>query len=569
MEEQNNSIDRNIIVRGSMSNYINNNFSNPDEINEAEGEVNILVDALLNGKISPSELGGINAMRGFFYQYYVAIYYLIKSIYNESKFSYLIYELGDDITLISDKVIKFVQVKTEKEDIRLHSITRKKLTDREKKLDSWIDKLFLNLASIKEKLDGLGYTEEKLNNIFDEYEIEFELSTNLSYSSVENVAQYSDKDKSGKDNTYLVQKLEQAINGINFNSECPKQLEWCLDRFTIEHMGVTDILWRAIVTEIQKAQITEDLEIANRIINKLLLYIIERTHNDNIVDSNVREKYVFTKEIVVGLVDYFKNQAINELNDERKNLNFKEIFDRYFIEIQEEIDLNWKSKMQELFSSSLLWLQSLIHEKQEEDPYIYQRLINRIFFLEGYGTTVFDINSLLRDGYLKSTIRSVIFYMAFYSSRSIYDNQNTKFFIKEGITEYDEKNIIAIYNARGREPIDICIEKVIRKSKECLVVSDISSEINCFILNYKKMQIKENSLSKILETKAKITRNRSVPKIKDKYDNISFFDSSNLETCRDTLLGFAEQAVAIDMETTRAVIDFLFNNNEESDSNEI
>ncbi|MBX4164580.1 dsDNA nuclease domain-containing protein [Priestia megaterium] len=112
------------------------------------------------------EEGGRNALFGFYYQFLVAIEYLVEVI--EKKWDFMAFEIHDDIVLCKEnhgeRIVRFVQVKTSKHPTLLYTATE--LLGRSKKTfgegeekkevkvhDSWLDKLFMNAELFKEQLD--------------------------------------------------------------------------------------------------------------------------------------------------------------------------------------------------------------------------------------------------------------------------------------------------------------------------------------------------------------------------------------------------------------------------------
>ncbi|MCU4804543.1 DUF4297 domain-containing protein [Bacillus cereus] len=121
-----------------------------------------IYETLLNTTVR--EDGGRNALFGFYYQFLVAIDYLIDI--GERKWDFMAIEIHDDIVLCKENgenpTVRFVQVKTSKSTTLSYSSTelcnRSKKTfgkDEEKEErsinDSWLDKLFLNAEMFKNK----------------------------------------------------------------------------------------------------------------------------------------------------------------------------------------------------------------------------------------------------------------------------------------------------------------------------------------------------------------------------------------------------------------------------------
>ena len=108
-----------------------------------------------------SELGGITALSGFYYQLLVTIEYVIEML--EGKWDYVIMEYHDDVIVGKDKKVRYIQVKTSGETLvkinetpanGLYSRKLRKINNGKfLKLNSWVDKLFLN-SFITPKKEG-------------------------------------------------------------------------------------------------------------------------------------------------------------------------------------------------------------------------------------------------------------------------------------------------------------------------------------------------------------------------------------------------------------------------------
>lgn len=128
---------------------VGDNCTNPHE------KTKEVYETLLNTQVR--EDGGRNALFGFYYQFLVAIDYLVELA--KGKWSFMAFEIHDDIVLCKEDeggaCVRFVQVKTSRNPSQLYSSTelctrtKKKFSfnNKEKELhinDSWLDKLFLN-----------------------------------------------------------------------------------------------------------------------------------------------------------------------------------------------------------------------------------------------------------------------------------------------------------------------------------------------------------------------------------------------------------------------------------------
>lgn len=114
---------------------------NPDH-SEIDLDYDRDIEILLKGY--STDLGGLVAIRGFVYQYYVSIYYMLQMLHSKDAWwDCVVFELMDDIALVGENQIRFVQVKTIKEEGQAKIFTLGDLSKREKgELNSWLDKLF-------------------------------------------------------------------------------------------------------------------------------------------------------------------------------------------------------------------------------------------------------------------------------------------------------------------------------------------------------------------------------------------------------------------------------------------
>lgn len=158
------------------------------------------------------EDGGRNALFGFYYQFLVAIDYLIELI--EGKWSFMSLEIHDDIVLCKEEedeaTVRFVQVKTSKHaslaylSTELCTRTEKGFQQEERKVkrrvnNSWLDKLFSNAEIFKGK---------------DAIKQQFQLVTNFTF-----YVPKSAKDSETKDINHY--RLNKTFSGIEINEDDP------------------------------------------------------------------------------------------------------------------------------------------------------------------------------------------------------------------------------------------------------------------------------------------------------------------------------------------------------------
>lgn len=188
-------------------------------------------------RISPKEMGGITAMSGFYYQILVTIEYLIELI--DGKWDFVAIELHDDIVVGKDKYIKFIQVKTSKDQAVLVTqspanglyLRKTKESNKNKYLinSSWVDKL-LSKSEYFSKSDG--------------YQTEFELhsSYNILQAQKYNFDYYYEvcgiREKLNK-NDHLLDIISKPVydnklNEYDYLDKTGETLEELLNRFSLK-----------------------------------------------------------------------------------------------------------------------------------------------------------------------------------------------------------------------------------------------------------------------------------------------------------------------------------------------
>ncbi|MFL0270127.1 dsDNA nuclease domain-containing protein [Candidatus Clostridium radicumherbarum] len=524
----------NKVITENLQEYIDDNVAEEDKEKAAE-EFDIIIHGFLNGKMKPEDLGGIIAVRGFVYQYYVALYYILEMISKPDKWKCLIYELGDDITLIGCKDIMFIQVKTEKEDDAPHNLTPSTLYNRDKGINSWLDKLFRNLNKINEKVNYAGYQED----VTESMNVHFVLATNMGYDSNKILAPYSDKDKAKHEDDKIAEDLSKSIKDknndiLNFNDFVDKDPSWCLDRFSINHCGRSEYLWIKIRERLINITNCDDHEIARRILDKLLTTVLKRTSNDNVQEAEERKKFIFYRDEVIDLIDKYKQEASLEIYNRMQSGLIKHHFEECIISIQNSINQQWKGSFRHKFSETLLWLKENLELLENTDEFIYERFLNRVFLLENSRCISTDLNDPDTKGFLISSLKNIIFYMAFYNDRSIVGDKNSKFFIKQGKDSSNDKRLFTIYNGKNNETFSMCTRRVIDKIDDCPFTRSIRDEIFCFLTNDKDDQ-DESTLGLFFPGFSPIVKEKEKIKITHKHVKVKFYRYKKVQQFKDAL----------------------------------
>lgn len=246
-----------------------------------------IVSSLMSGEFR--DLGGLTAMRGFVYQYYVSMYYIVSMIYQkrDNWWSSVVLEYFDDITLIGENKIRFIQVKTVKEGgTKSHApndfVKRKSLKDPEKPklhFNSWVEKNILNYdyfleSNLIEEVDKSTYNPQ------------FEIVTNTKQSSLSNLINYTGNiNFEIKDAISSEDKLKAAISkpienlGFGFGDFSQKEIDYYLKKLYINKFGSTRELYENIIDMIEETIFITDIRaksIAEYVFQKMFAFVIDR-----------------------------------------------------------------------------------------------------------------------------------------------------------------------------------------------------------------------------------------------------------------------------------------------------
>lgn len=293
--------------------------------------------------VPPKEMGGITAMSGFYYQILVTIEYLIE-LY-DGKWDFVAMELHDDIVVGKDNFIKFIQVKTSKQQAVKASespanglYSRKNKESKKKKYlinSSWVDKL-LSKAELFKKSD--------------DYITEFELhsSYNIFQSPHYNFDYYydpcSEREMLNKQDDLLdiINKpvFDTQLNNYDYYKKTGESVEELLSRFNLKvGKKLTDL--RAYKNHLC-------VELGERLIKNINGKNIVLSENDlNILigilcaKCTISEDYmtlIVTKEKLDGLLKEIKERIIqgaSETTIQHGNIEVnRQIFDVFINEIK-------------------------------------------------------------------------------------------------------------------------------------------------------------------------------------------------------------------------------------------
>lgn len=495
-----------------------------NEIEVSVDEKNEIIETLIKGSYDRAERGGIIAIRGFVYQYLVMVYYMLCIVSKKIDWDYVVFELGDDIALIKENRICFCQVKTKEENGGfINFYISKDLVKRSKKLDSWIDKLFLNSKKIKSKMDSVNISYE------DGIEVSFKLIINTLDNSESELAPYCLTTKKNDKSMLLKTKLEEVKvkdgQAYKLVDELENTVDWYIDRFDIEPLGIYDQLMmkcKYLVGEIVGDG--SDDTVLKKIVEELISSIIFNTHNDNLEDESDKKKFIVKMDNYIGFIKEREQYVANQMHFKRQQKILSKMFDNAF----EHLQKNYKEKYSPLLSDQLInsmqWLRESLMEKLDEDSFVYERFINRIYGLENTKTVLFDNQNEIEFYELTNSLDNIIMYMVFYKYRNFNFNQKSKLVFKKGIYSNKEFNLTT-YDVRNRRTMIEAVSALRGNIVKCETFNSLTGEIICFILNYKDEPIEEYL---DFGFESKITKKNDEFKVISKPNNLKICDTKKL-----------------------------------------
>lgn len=501
-----------------------------NEVVVSNEEKNEIIDTLISCNYTASEKGGIIAIRGFIYQYLVTIYYMLSVATGKIDWDYIVYELGDDVALIKDNKICFCQVKTKMDKGEYINFTiNGDLTKRNKRLDSWLDKLFLNTNRIKNKMISVGI--QPKGNI----DASYRLIINTVYNSEAEIAPYCEgSTKIDKENKILNNlKSIKEVGDIKYNLDdlLDTSIEKCIENFNIVTLGGYSGLFNTNISLVSNLIRDNDIEVGKRVVEQLTTFLLLGTHNDNLEDKEEKSKFIFNKEQFIEIIKEKENVVRNEIEQNRKKKIVSTTFDEAFTIIQQEFDRDYKSVLRDELIRTMLWLKNSLLEKVKEDGYIYEKFINRVFLLENSKIPCLDLANPLDKYDLTKAIKNIIMYMTFYSNRIVMNDNTINFYVNCGIYN-SEMNYLTTYSSRQRKTEIESIAYIYSNIENCPYLNTLSEEIVCFLLDYKEEEVLDewglNCGQKIVETDEEFT-------IVSKPENIKFCRINKLDNFIDAI----------------------------------
>ncbi|MDA1973112.1 dsDNA nuclease domain-containing protein [Bacillus cereus] len=514
--------------------------SQAEEVQITEEDIELLISSLVNGEVK--DLGGLIALRGFVYQYYVTIKYIVDMLHPSGAWwDSVIFELLDDIVLCSSTGIRFVQVKTGRENGK-HKIKVNDLYDRKNELNSWLDKLFLNIHAYQERQDNPQYR----LSIDEHFKVQFEIACNYP-DEQDNYLEpyftnhtYNLRDEEKHANDILLDKLEKPLDifkkqgGKNVkiatkhlkDQLTPFTTNWCLSRLYINNLGWFSELEKHIKGRIQdivdeKSKVL-GVGVAEHILEKLLALVVSRTHDDS---PNLDKKdLIFTKKEIENLFNNWKKEAENQAYQASKQKALLGQFDICIEELRDIIKYNWQGETQQNVLERLdrICAHLTVGFKASGEIDIYEKFLNRLFKMKKNSAPI-QLTASAAKQYLIKSLKYMSVYLSFYQEHR-FPYQDSSLLFNQGSYINGHTQTFATFNAQQEIEFDEVKRKIVQTASSCAETQKVKDDYYCLIIDAKESISSSNPFDSILG----ITTTSVQKKITDIPPNINFVDPKKL-----------------------------------------
>lgn len=468
------------------------------------------ISMLLEGR--NVDLSGVTAVRGFMYQYYIAAKYIVEMLFSEKAWwDKVMVEILDDVALVSQEQIRFIQAKTKRESDIDNHMNLSELYERKKGKGSWLDKLFLlnlHIADTEKKTLKLD------NDFLENYSFQFELATNSTFHK--EIAVYDRNDNyESKIKKEKLQKLKNAISKENLKWEVVyegetfkitennyndkiKNIDWYLQNFRVKRHG--DILYlRSEIVNNIKSHTNGNMDQfhtykSELILDMLLLDIIKKTCQDS--DSIPLSNFVFDKETLIIKFDGWTETAELTASESATNSSYHKKFTSCFEIIKQDIENgNWKPHLKkELLETSEALEKNLSDSVRTQiDSFAYQRILNRIFNLNNFSSKV-HINEV-DTSRIVTALRTYIYCLVFYGQAQ-YSSLESILSFKKGIDINQNESLFSVYNDRKSNDLEWAKKLVRTAAVKCAVSESYNHDFYCFVADVKNIKKKNNERSR-------------------------------------------------------------------------
>lgn len=515
-----------------------------EERREIVEEKEIILQKIMDGELN--DVGGLIAMRGFVYQYYVAIYYMIMMLVPSKNawWNAVILEYFDDVSLVGPESIRFIQVKTIREHAEKYHkesdlYSRSKLIrvdDTRKHFNSWIEKNFLNYDYFIESGNEENIERKSEKNP------QFEIITNTSTNSLMDIKKYtnninfdlsSSKGDSENDDTEQDKIHEAILKPIKdldyqFTDHFLKEDKFYLNRLYINKLGSSKELYTDILNLIEEyidESLVKSTSIAVYIFQKLLSKVIKNSHEDN-------KDRLDKGTLVIAKSDL--KRELDKLKDEANNIIFSEVYFEsalaIFIDILDELkdidkDFSNQSLKTELLNH-IEWLKNQILTNSQEDNTYCVSILNKLFYVNNNITGHDYKNSEFRSD-LKESLRFIVYFSVFYDEHlEVFKNE--KMIFQQAESSVIENILFTVFHARNSMSKIESVEKIKYVILESNEIRKLTMDLYCLLIGYEK-DMENQEISDLFDD-MNFTKTEDVSKkITDVTVEMNFIDSEELE----------------------------------------
>jgi hypothetical protein len=513
-----------------------------------EKDTDLVISKLMEGEIHDS--GGLTAIRGFVYQYYVTILYILRMCHPKSDvwWDKVVFEYFDDIALLSDERIRIIQVKTKKEHTG-QNIQVAKMIERPKKtsaeledrdhFNSWIDKLFLTYDRFLESnLDFLSNLDKDCFK-----NPQFELVTNSTPNALTDIEKYTTNSSFDMTNVISTQddKIKSAItaskkiNNVDVDPQdvYKKPLDFYLTRLYVNKLGPFIALKEEIEDLLKEIVDLKQHDIQHTfvagIFKRLLSQLISRTYRDD--GKFDKRNLVFHKTDILSDIRTWKAEIADSVASFSDNHSLLDMVNKSVEKLRLEFEDFKKESLRNELIDTLDWFKNQFNEQFKKDSSYTLIFLNKLFNLS---TTIkHNIeNDDEHKKYIRNSISYIILCLVVYPERRV-DIGSAQLLFHTGMSS-DDKLLFTIHNAREEQDEVYAKNKVLTAIKECEFSTNIREEYFCLIVD-EKLKTKDNSGFDFAAT-FRINRvKEETPKIGDKPENLIFITKEHIVSFYESL----------------------------------
>jgi hypothetical protein len=513
-----------------------------------EKDTDLVISKLMEGEIHDS--GGLTAIRGFVYQYYVTILYILRMCHPKSDvwWDKVVFEYFDDIALLSDERIRIIQVKTKKEHTG-QNIQVAKMIERPKKtsaeledrdhFNSWIDKLFLTYDRFLESnLDFLSNLDKDCFK-----NPQFELVTNSTPNALTDIEKYTTNSSFDMTNVISTQddKIKSAItaskkiNNVDVDPQdvYKKPLDFYLTRLYVNKLGPFIALKEEIEDLLKEIVDLKQHDIQHTfvagIFKRLLSQLISRTYRDD--GKFDKRNLVFHKTDILSDIKTWKAEIADSVASFSDNHSLLDMVNKSVEKLRLEFEDFKKESLRNELIDTLDWFKNQFNEQFKKDSSYTLIFLNKLFNLS---TTIkHNIeNDDEHKKYIRNSISYIILCLVVYPERRV-DIGSAQLLFHTGMSS-DDKLLFTIHNAREEQDEVYAKNKVLTAIKECEFSTNIREEYFCLIVD-EKLKTKDNSGFDFAAT-FRINRvKEETPKIGDKPENLIFITKEHIVSFYESL----------------------------------